>query len=309
MANITAKDVAALRDMTGVGMMDCKKALVEADGDTDKAVEILREKGLATQAKKSGRVAAEGIVAAVVKNGVGCVVEVNIETDFAANNDSFKKFVADVAETIIEKNPADVDALMKETISGGSKTVEETLQDLFLVIRENMKVRRFERLEGILVPYVHGAGKIGVIAKLDVENIAADNETLLACGKDCALQSAAMNPGFLDKSEVTDEILAEEKKIIMAQMAEDPKMAAKPEQVKSKIAEGKLGKYYSENCLLQQAFVKEDKISVEKHIEAVAKELGGKITLAKVVRFERGEGIEKVEENYAEEVAKMAQGK
>ncbi len=308
MANITAKDVAALRERTGVGMMDCKKALVEADGDTDKAVEILREKGLATQAKKSGRVAAEGIVTAVVKNGVGCVVEVNIETDFAANNESFKKFVADVADTVIEKNPADVDALMKETISGGDKSVEETLQELFLSIRENMKIRRFKRMEGILVPYVHGAGKIGVIVKLDAEGIAADNEKLLECGKDCALQAAAMNPAFLDKSQVTENILAEEKKIIMAQMAEDPKMAAKPEQVRAKIAEGKIGKYYSENCLLQQAFVKDDKVSVEKYADSVAKELGGKIKITEFVRFERGEGIEKKEENYAEEVAKMAKG-
>lgn len=309
MANITAKDVAALRECTGVGMMDCKKALVEADGDKEKAIELLREKGLATQAKKAGRIAAEGVVAAVVKDGVGCVVEVNSETDFVAGNDMFQGFVASVADTVIEKNPADVDALLKTTAVNSDKTVEENLQDLFLKIRENMKIRRFERMEGILVPYVHGNGKIGVMVKLEAEGIDANNEKLLAVGKDCALQVAAMNPAFLDKSEVTSKVLEEEKKIIMAQMVEDPKMAEKPEQVRAKIADGKLSKYYSENCLLQQTFVKDDKVSVEKYVENVAKELGGSIKVTKIVRFEKGEGIEKKTENYAEEVAKMAQGK
>ena len=308
MAKITAKDVAALRESTGVGMMDCKRALVEADGDIDKAIELLREKGLATQAKKSGRIAAEGVVAAVVKNGVGCVVEVNSETDFVAGNDMFKGFVANVADTIIEKNPADVDALLKTTATDSDKTVEENLQELFLKIRENMKIRRFTRMDGILVPYVHGGGKIGVIVKLEADGIDANNEKLLAAGKDCALQVAAMNPAFLDKSEVTQDVLDEEKKVIMAQMAEDPKMAKKPEQIRAKIAEGKLSKYYSENCLLQQAFVKDDKISVEKYVENVAKELGGSIKVTQIVRFEKGEGIEKKTENYAEEVANMAKG-
>lgn len=309
MAKITAKDVAALRNLTGVGMMDCKKALVEADGDTDKAIELLREKGLATQAKKAGRIAAEGLVAAVVKDGVGCVVEVNSETDFVAGNDLFKNFVANVADTIIEKNPADVDALLKTTASGSDKTVEENLQELFLKIRENMKIRRFERTEGILVPYVHGNGKIGVIVKLEADGIDANNEKLLAAGKDCALQVAAMNPAFLDKTLVTQEVLEEEKKIIMAQMAEDPNMSKKPEQIRTKIAEGKLSKYYSEHCLLQQAFVKDDKVTVGKYVENVAKELGGTIKVTQFIRFEKGEGIEKKTENYAEEVAKMAKGK
>lgn len=304
MANITAKDVAALRERTGVGMMDCKKALVEADGDVEKAIELLREKGLATQAKKSGRVAAEGLVTAVVENGVGCVVEVNSETDFVANNEEFKGFVNTVAKTVIEKNPADLDALKATVAVGSDKTVEELLQDLFLKIRENLQIRRFKRLEGILVPYVHGGGKIGVIVKLE-SDIAADNEKLLAAGKDCALQAAAMNPAFLDKSEVTEAVLADEKKIIMAQMAEDPKMASKPEAVRAKIADGKIGKYYSENCLLQQAFVKDDKVSVEKYVDGVAKELGGKIKVVEFVRFEKGEGIEKKSDNFADEVANM----
>ena len=208
MANITAKDVAELRKQTGVGMMDCKKALVEADGDFEKAVVLLREKGLATQAKKSGRVAAEGIVMSKTNadHTVGAVVEVNIETDFAANNDEFKKFVDDVAQTIIDKNPADIDALNAETISGGNTTVAEALQELFLKIRENMHIRRFKRLEGVLVPYVHGGGKIGVMINLDTPAGATD--AVLACGKDCALQVAALKPPYLKREDVPAQVLS-----------------------------------------------------------------------------------------------------
>ena len=303
MANFTAKDVNELRKNTGVGMMDCKKALEEADGDTEKAVTILREKGLATQAKKSGRVAAEGIVTSVVEGNVGAVVEVNIETDFAANNDEFKAFVAAVAKTVIEKNPADVDALKATVISGGDKTVEETLQDLFIKIRENMVIRRFQRFEGTLVPYVHGGGSIGVMVKLDTD-LPADK--VFEVGKDCALQVAAMNPAYLDEASVPAAVLENEKTIIMAQMAEDPKMASKPEQVKAKIAEGKVGKYYSENCLLDQAFVKDDKMTVKQYVDNAAKTLGGSIKVVDYVRFERGEGVEKKVDNFAEEVASMA---
>lgn len=302
MATITAKDVAALRGLTGVGMMDCKKALVEADGDTEKAVLILREKGLATQAKKAGRIAAEGLVVAMVEGNVGAVVEVNSETDFVANNDEFKNFVNMVAKTVIEKNPADIEALLKSTASGMTVTVEEALQEIFLKIRENISVRRFKRMEGILVPYVHGGGKIGVLVKLE-SDLSADK--VFEVGKDCALQAAAMNPAYLNASDVPAEKLDEEKKIMLAQMAEDPKMANKPEAVLHKIVDGKIHKYYSENCLLEQAFVKEDKISVAKHVEAVAKELGGSIKVAEFVRFEKGEGIQKREDNFADEVANM----
>ncbi len=302
MAKASIAEIKDLMKSTGVGMMDCKKALEEADGDRDKAVTILREKGLATQAKKSGRVAAEGIVTAVVEGNVGAVVEVNIETDFAANNDEFKAFVAAVAKTVIEKNPADVDALKAATISGGDKSVEETLQDLFIKIRENMVIRRFKRLEGVLVPYVHGGGSIGVMVKLDTD-LSADK--VFEVGKDCALQVAAMNPAYLNRESVPAEVLENEKTIIMAQMAEDPKMASKPEQVRAKIAEGKVGKYYSENCLVEQSFVKDDKLTVGKYVEAAAKQLGGSITVSDFVRFERGEGVEKKEENFADEVAKM----
>lgn len=302
MANVTVKDIKELMTLTGVGMMDCKKALVEADGDQEKAIVLLREKGLATQAKKSGRVAAEGIVTSVVEGNVGAVVEVNIETDFAANNEDFKAFVAAVAKTVIEKNPADVDALKATIISGGDKTVEETLQDLFIKIRENMVIRRFQRFEGVLVPYVHGGGSIGVMVKIDTD---LDADKVFEVGKDCALQVAAMNPAYLAKENVPDSALEEEKKIMLAQMAEDPKMASKPEQVKVKIVEGKLGKYYTENCLLEQAFVKDDKVSVGKYVENAAKALGGSIKVVDYVRFERGEGVEKKEDNFADEVASM----
>ena len=305
MANITAKDVAELRKQTGVGMMDCKKALVEADGDFEKATVILREKGLATQAKKSGRVAAEGIVMALTNDDhtVGAVVEVNIETDFAANNEDFKKFVVDVAKTIIETNPADIDALNATKISGGSATVAEALQELFLKIRENMHIRRFKRLEGVLVPYVHGGGKIGVLVNL--ETPAGATDAVLACGKDCALQVAALKPPYLNREAVPAEVIESEKKIMIARMDEDPKMAKMPEQVKAKIVEGKVGKYYSENCLLDQEFVKDGSFTVQKYVDHCAKEANTTIKVVDYVCFERGEGVEKKEDNFADEVASM----
>lgn len=304
MANITAKDVAELRKQTGVGMMDCKKALVEADGDTEKAILILREKGLATQAKKAGRSASEGIVTAVVKNGVGVVVEVNSETDFVAQNDQFKAFVDTVANTIIESDPADVDALLATKASGNDMTVKELYDELFLKIRENMSIRRFERFEGILVPYVHGGGSIGVMVKLDTD-IAPDNAEMLTAGKDCALQIAAMNPKYLDEASVPESAIEEEKNIMLVQMNEDPKMSSKPEQVKAKIIDGKIGKFYKENCLLDQTFVKDDKVSVKQYLDSVAKAQGGKLTVSEFVRYERGEGIEKKQDNFADEVASM----
>ncbi len=303
MGNVSVKEIKELMTATGVGMMDCKKALVESDGDMDKAIVILREKGLATQAKKAGRVAAEGIVTSVVEGSVGAVVEVNVETDFAANNDEFKAFVAAVAKTVIEKDPADVEALKKCTISGGDKTVEEALQDIFIKIRENMLIRRFKRLEGVLVPYVHGGGSIGVLVKLDTD-LPADK--VYEVGKNCALQIAAMSPAYLDRNSVPADVLAEEKKITLAQMAEDPKMANKPQQVLDNIANGKLNKFYEENCLVDQTYVKaENKETVGKYVANSAKELGGNIAIAEYVRFARGEGVEKKEDNLADEVASL----
>ena len=304
MANITAKDVAALRERTGVGMMDCKKALVEAEGDMEKAVVLLREKGLATQAKKADRIAAEGLVTAIVENGVGAVVEVNSETDFVANTEQFKNFVYMVARTILENNPADVEALKACKASGSELTVEQELQEVFLKIRENIQIRRFVRMEGILVPYVHGEGRIGVMVKLE-SDIAPDNAELLACGKDCALQIAAMNAPYLNREAVPADVLESEKAIMKAQISEDPKMANKPEQVIAKIIDGKVGKYYSENCLLEQEFVKDGDLTVQKYIDSVAKKLGGSIKLVDYVRYERGEGIAKKADNFADEVANM----
>ncbi len=303
MGKVSVTDIKALMKSTGVGMMDCKKALEANDGDMDKAIEFLREKGLATQAKKADRAAAEGIVAAVVEGNVGVLLEVNTETDFAANTDDIKNFVNAVAKTIIEKNPADVEALKAETISGGNSTVGEVLTELAgMKIRENIVIRRFTRLEGVLASYIHNGGSIGVMVKLDTDLSA---EQVSAIGKDVAMQSAALNAPYLRREDVPAEVLEKEKEIILAQMAEDPKMKSKPEQVKAKIAEGKVGKYYSENCLLEQAFVKDDKVSVKGYVDAEAKKLGGSISVVEVVRYERGEGVEKKEDNLADEVAKM----
>ena len=301
MANITAKDVSALRERTGVGMMDCKKALVEADGDFEKAIIILREKGLATQAKKAGRVAAEGLVIAAVEGNVGAIVEVNSETDFVANTDDFRNFVTTVVKTVIAANPADVDALKAAKAVGSEMTVEQELQELFLKIRENIQIRRFARLEGTLVSYVHGGGRIGVLVKLDTDL----GEKALVCGKDVALQVASMNASYLDRDHVPADVLEGEKKIMLAQMSEDPKMKNKPEQVLAKIVEGKIGKYYSENCLVDQEFIKDGDLTVGKYVEKCAKELGGTIKVADYVRYERGEGIAKREDNFADEVASM----
>ena len=298
----TAQDVKNLREQTGVGMMDCKKALTTAEGDFDKAIEILREKGLAASQKKAGRIAAEGMAYAASIDGMGVVVEVNAETDFVAKNDKFVEFVKGVAATVAANKPADVDALMECKYNGTELTVAQQQQEMVLVIGENIKVRRFHIFEGgISVPYIHAGGKIGVLVNLAVEG----DIDVTELGKDVAMQIAALNPRFWDKSQVTQEVLDEEKKIMLAQMAADPKMANKPEQVREKIVVGKLNKFYAENCLLQQDFVKDGEFTVEKYIEATAKKLGGKVTFVDAVRFEKGEGIEKKEDNFAAEVASM----
>ena len=295
----TAADVKTLREMTGVGMMDCKKALAASDGDMDKAVEYLREKGLAASAKKAGRIAAEGMAFATVIDGVGVVVEVNAETDFVGKNEKFVDFVKGVAAN----KPADLDALMACKFNGTENTVTEQQQEMVLVIGENIKVRRFAFFtDGVSVPYIHAGGKIGVLVNLETDLPA---EKVEEAGKDAAMQIAALNPRFWDKTQVTQDVLDEEKKIMMVQMANDPKMANKPEQVREKIVMGKLNKFYAENCLLQQEFVKDNSMSIEKYIASAAKALGGTITFKDAVRFEKGEGIEKKQENFAEEIASM----
>ena len=302
---ISAKDVQKLREMTGVGMMDCKKALTEADGDFDKAIEWLREKGLAAQTKKAGKIAAEGVSYAIVAdNGVGVVIEVNSQTDFVAKNEVFQGFVKDLANIVANDDPADVEALKACTYPGTDRTVADVTADKVLAIGENIQVRRFVRYaEGVNVPYIHMGGKIGVLVNLEVEGIEADKVTEL--GKDIAMQIAAMNPAYLDKADVDQATLDKEKEILLIQAKEDPKNANKPENIIEKMVMGRIGKYYEENCLLQQAFVKENKVSVEKHIAEVAKQLGGKITVKAFTRFQTGEGIEKKEEDFAAEVASM----
>ena len=302
----TAADVKTLREMTGVGMMDCKKALAASDGDMDKAVEYLREKGLAASAKKAGRIAAEGMAFATVIDGVGVVVEVNAETDFVGKNEKFVDFVKGVAATVAKEDPADMDALTACKYNGTDLTVEQQQQEMVLVIGENIKVRRFARFaDGVSVAYVHAGGKIGVLVNLETDLPA---EKVEEAGKDAAMQIAALNPRFWDKTQVTQDVLDEEKKIMMVQMENDPKMASKPEAVREKIVMGKLNKFYSENCLLQQEFVKDNTLTVEKYIASAAKALGGTVTFKDAVRFEKGEGIEKKQENFAAEIASMVKG-
>ena len=293
----TAKDVKELREMTGCGMMDCKKALTETDGDKDKAVEYLREKGLATAAKKSGRIAAEGIVKAYVDGNVGVLVEVNSETDFVAKNDEFQQFVSDVAKTIAEQNPADVEALKE--LKCGESTIGEMLTEKIAKIGENMNIRRFARIEttGAVVDYIHAAGKIGVLVEADAEN----NETTKECLRNVAMHVAALSPKYLSSDDIPEEYKEHEKKILIEQLKNDPKNASKPENIIEKMITGRLAKEFKEVCLLEQEYVKaENKENVAKYVKSV-----GDITIKQFVRFETGEGLEKREDDFAAEVASM----
>ena len=299
----TAADVKKLREMTNVGMMDCKKALSENDGDMDKAIEWLREKGLAKAAKKSSRIAAEGMAYATVENGVGVVVEVNAETDFASKTPLFVDFVKDIAKVVAADAPADIEALKNCKYPGSELTVGEMIPEKVMVIGENIQIRRFARFpENFSVAYVHAGGKIGVLVNLEVSG--GIDATVI--GKDIAMQIAALNPRFWDKSQVSEDVLAEEKKILVAQMDNDEKMASKPLQVKEKIAAGKMNKFFEENCLLQQAFVKDGSVTVEQYMNSAAKALGGSMKFVDAVRFEKGEGIEKKADDFAAEVAAAA---
>ena len=299
----TAADVKKLREMTNVGMMDCKKALSENDGDMDKAIEWLREKGLAKAAKKSSRIAAEGMAYATVENGVGVVVEVNAETDFASKTPLFVDFVKDIAKVVAADAPADIEALKNCKYPGSELTVGEMIPEKVMVIGENIQIRRFARFpENFSVAYVHAGGKIGVLVNLEVSG--GIDATVI--GKDIAMQIAALNPRFWDKSQVSEDVLAEEKKILVAQMDNDEKMASKPLQVKEKIAAGKMNKFFEENCLLLQAFVKDGSVTVEQYMNSAAKALGGSVKFVDAVRFEKGEGIEKKVDDFAAEVAAAA---
>lgn len=302
MANFTAKDVSTLRERTGCGMMDCKKALTEAEGNFDKACELLREKGLAAATKKAGRIAADGLVVAKVVGNIGAVVEVNSETDFVAKNQGFVDFVNNCADVIIRENPADVAALLE--VTDGGSTIQEQLHEKILTIGENLTIRRFTRLEGTLVSYVHAGGKIGVMVEFDTD--CGDKPEFMEYGKDIAMQVAALNPLYLDKDGVPTDVVEKEREILIAQVKTDPKTANKPQQVLEKMVEGKLNKkFYQDSCLVEQAFVKDGSLTVNQHTEAVAKELGGKISIKSFVRYEKGEGIEKRVDDFASEVAGM----
>lgn len=301
----TNKDVMELREKTGVGMMDCKKALMESDGDMEKAIDYLREKGLAKQAKKASRVAAEGMAYATVdyEKKVGVVVEVNSETDFAAKSDKFIEFVKEIAAVIINENPADVDALLACGVNG--MTVADLLRDKVMVIGENLSIRRFVRYEGDCVAYVHGGGRIGVLVKFEADAAASGSEALIECGKDIAMQIAALNAPYLDEASVPADVVEHEKEVQLALIKNDPKNASKPEAVLEKMIIGKMRKYFEENCLVNQAFVKDGNLTVGQYVEQQAKAAGGSMALVAFVRFEKGEGIQKREDDFASEVASM----
>lgn len=297
----TAADVKNLRERTGCGMMDCKKALAETDGDMEKAIEFLREKGLAAAAKKAGRIAAEGLVVSVIdaEKKVGVVLEVNAETDFVAKNEKFVSFVDDVAKTVIAENPADVDALLAAKCAGSSMTVQDELTEKIQTIGENMKVRRFVRMEGDLVAYVHGGGRIGVLVKFDTD--VAGKEGFEEYAKDIAMQIAAVTPEYLDENSIPAERVAKEKEILTAQAMNE----GKPAEIAEKMVAGRIKKFFKEICLVDQIFVKDNEKTISQYTQDVAKKLGGSIKIVEFARFEKGEGLEKKEENFADEIAKM----
>ena len=307
---ITASMVKELRELTGVGMLDCKKALAETDGDMEKAVEYLREKGLAASEKKAGRIASEGVCLSYLNDdkSVGVVVEVNSETDFVAKNPVFREYVLQVAEHIANSQAADVEALLAEAWKfDTSMTVAEALSSKVAVIGENLKIRRFEKYakegNGTIVSYIHGGGRIGVMIEIACDNVTDAVEEM---GKNVAMQIAALNPQFICVDDVPAEFVAKEKEILTQQAMNDPKNASKPANIIEKMIDGRLNKEMKEICLIEQPYVKDGDLTVKKYIESVAKEVGAPITIKRMVRFETGEGLEKKEETFAEEVAKAA---
>lgn len=306
---ITAAMVKELRGMTGAGVMACKKALVETDGDMDKAIEVLREKGEATAVKKAGRIAAEGVVEAIVANDkTAAIVEVNSETDFVAKNEKFRTFVSNVANQILASDAVDMDAFMAEAWAlDNTKTVKDELVSQIAVIGENMNIRRFEKVtadNGVVVPYIHGGGRIGVLVVADAEVV---NDTVKDALKNVAMQVAALNAKYVSDAEVDAEYIEHEKAILKAQIMNDPKESQKPEKVIEGMIQGRIKKELKEICLMDQPYVKaaDGKQTVAQYLAEVSKEVGGTVAVTKFVRFETGEGIEKKEENFAEEVAKQ----
>lgn len=304
---ISAQDVKKLREQTGCGMMECKKALTDANGDFEQAIVLLREKGLAKAEKKAGRIAAEGAVVTYTDEAkkVSVMIEVNAETDFAAKNEKFVEFAKTCAKTVADQDIKDVETLMEATPAGADRTIDGMLKDLILVISENMKVRRFVKYEGPVVSYIHGGGRIGVMVKFDVTDEVAANPEFKEAAKDVAMQIAALNVPFLSEDTVPADRIAQEKEIITVQIKNDPKSANKPDAIIEKMATGRLNKFFKENCLLDQEFVKDSSMSVSKYLDTVAKKIGGDIKIVDFVRFEKGEGLEKKEDNFADEVASM----
>ncbi len=302
----TAKDVMALRELTQAGMMDCKKALTECDGDFEKAKDYLREKGLASNAKRAGRIAAEGVVGGYLctECGVGSIVEVNCETDFVANTDEYKAFVSMLAEQIAKANPADVDALLSQkSVRSPDTAISDILNETGAKIGEKISIRRFARYEGVVDNYIHLGGRIGVLVEMDAPETLKDNEALRQIAHDIAMHIAAAKPAYLCRAEVSAEEVEHEKEIsrAMAMNEEKPKPAA----VIEKMLIGRVEKYYKENCLLEQLFVKDTSLTIGKVLENASKELGAKVSVKRFARYEMGEGLQKREDNFAEEVKKQ----
>ena len=307
MAVITAKDVAALRAKTGIGMMECKKALVEADGDMEAAVKILREKGeLKAQSKIATRIAADGLVDVMKEGDTTAIIEVNSETDFVAKNELFREFVKNLLKTIIVNKPADVEALMSCKYAGEDCTVDEKLKEMIFKIGEKLSIRRFAVTEGITSTYIHGIGSIGVIVRFDTD--VADKEGFAQFAKNIALQVGAYTTPYINRDQVPASVLEAENAIVRAQIENDPALSQKPDAIKEKMAVGRLNKFYENNCLLDMEYFLEDSMKVGQYIEKTAKELGGKIVVAEMYRFEKGEGIQKKEEDFAAEIEKLAGG-
>ena len=307
MAAITAKMVSDLRTKTGCGMMECKKALTEANGDFDEAIKVLREKGLSVAAKKADRIAAEGVVDILANEDNTCaaMIEVNAETDFVAKNATFLEFVQNVLKTILATRPASVEELLQKQYVDTDMNVEAKLKDMIFTIGENMNIRRFLVVDGVVSTYIHGKGSTGVIVNFEVDANVKNNPAFAEVAKNVALQVAAMPVLYLNKESVPEKDIEEEKAIILAQLNNDPKNANKPQQILEKMVVGKLGKFYEKNCLLEQSYIKDDKISVGAYVNAAAKELGGSIKVVGYNLYEKGEGLEKREDDFAAEIAKM----
>ena len=309
MVNITAKDVQALRAKTGIGMMECKKALVEANGDAEEAIKILRKRGeLKADAKAATRIAADGIVDILKDGNVTAIIEVNSETDFVAKNASFKDFVKNLLKAVIANKPANVEELLASAYLDEGVTVEAKLKEMIFVIGEKISIRRFAIVEGCTSTYIHGAGSIGVVVKFEADDAIVATEAFAEFAKNVALQIGAFETPYLDRDSVPAEVIEKEKEILMAQIANDPANAKKPPQIIEKMVVGRINKFYENNCLLDMEYFKDDDIKVGKYLENTEKAVGGSIAIKGFYRFEKGEGIEKKEEDFAAEIAKLAGG-